>query len=210
MVHDIAVVILAGGRSSRIGGFKPLLKLAGRPLISYALEIARFTVSSPYILVSNQEQAIILKQLDCTENAKFLTDPEGSIGPYSVVKSSSKINEGLIFLMGCDTPFLDPRLPLILLHHIDNSPAVVPIWPNGYLEPLAALYRKKPLSEINFITSFREIVAKIGAKTVGIEVLGVQSKSFFNINTWSDLKKAELMLKNHDLTIHEKAEYSKT
>ncbi|MCX8181696.1 MAG: molybdenum cofactor guanylyltransferase [Candidatus Methanomethyliaceae archaeon] len=196
MVLDIAAVILAGGRSSRIGSYKPLLKLAGRPLISYAIEIARFTAESPYILVSSPEQAEVLMQLECTDNATFLTDPEDSDGPFSVVKSLSKVNENLIFLMGCDTPFLERRLPLILHQHLGNSSAVVPMWPNGYLEPLAALYSKKSLSGIISAKSFREIVAKIGARTVEIGVLGVLPESFFNINTLSDLKKAELMLKN--------------
>jgi len=69
------------------------------------------------------------------------------------------------------------------------------MWSNGYLEPLAALYRRKVLSEVRSVRSFREILAKIGAKTVSIESLGVRPESFFNINTLSDLEEAELMLK---------------
>ncbi|NHV59790.1 MAG: molybdenum cofactor guanylyltransferase [Candidatus Verstraetearchaeota archaeon] len=195
MVSEIATVILAGGRSSRIGSYKPLLKLAGRPLISYAVEVARFTTDSPYILVSSPDQAKTLMNLDCTGKTTFLVDPEGSDGPFSVLASLSRIPEDLIFLMGCDTPFLEPRLPVILHHHLGDSSAVVPMWSNGYLEPLAALYRRKVLSEVRSVRSFRETLAKIGAKTVSIESLGVRPESFFNINTLSDLEEAELMIK---------------
>lgn len=69
------------------------------------------------------------------------------------------------------------------------------MWSNGYLEPLAALYRKKALSEARSARSFREILVKIGAKTVSIETLGIRPESFFNINTLSDLKEGERMLK---------------
>jgi len=195
LVRDIAVVILAGGRSSRVGSYKPLLKLACRPLISYAIETARFTTESPYIIVSSPDQAKALMHLDCVDKTTILVDPEGSDGPLSAVASLSRIYEDFIFLMGCDTPFLEPCLPIILHHHLGSSSAVVPMWSNGYLEPLAALYRRKVLSTARSSKSFREILVRIGAKTVSIEKLGIRPESFFNINTLSDLKKAELLLK---------------
>ncbi|MCQ5363055.1 MAG: molybdenum cofactor guanylyltransferase [Candidatus Methanomethylicia archaeon] len=194
MVRDIAVVILAGGRSSRVGSYKPLLELAGRPLISYAIEFALFTTESPYIIVSSSAQAKTLMDLNCVGKTTIIVDPEGSEGPFSAVASLSRIHEDFIFLIGCDTPFLEPRLPIILHHHLGNSSGVVPMWPNGYLEPLAALYRRKVLSEVRSAKSFREILDIIGAKKVSIEKLGIRPESFFNINTLSDLKKAELFL----------------
>lgn len=195
MVHDLAAVILAGGRSSRLGTFKPIVKLAGRPLISYAIEIAVFT-SKPYVLVSSHEQSEMIRGVIGERRATIINEPKETVRPFRFIAALSTIPEDLIFLMGCDTPFLDPRLPTLLLQHIGDSSAVVPVWSNGYLEPLAALYRKEPLSEINSATSFREILAKIDAKTVSIETLGVRPESFFNINTPSDLRKAQTMLRN--------------
>ena len=40
MSEDVAVVILAGGEGTRIGGGKPLRRLAGERLIDHALRTA--------------------------------------------------------------------------------------------------------------------------------------------------------------------------
>lgn len=131
MDNDIAILILAGGRSSRIGRFKPLIELAGRPLISYVMEIAKFTVDQPYILVSGSDQAKALAQAEGTDDAIFLTDPENCDGPLSAITSLPKIDGDLIFLMGSDTPFIEPRLPTILRKHIDSSPVRSQYGPTG-------------------------------------------------------------------------------
>ncbi|MGQ9759826.1 MAG: molybdenum cofactor guanylyltransferase [Candidatus Methanomethylicaceae archaeon] len=195
MVEEIATVILAGGRSSRFGEFKPTARLSTRPLISYAIEIARVSSPHPYILVSSKEQAETIRETIGSNDVIIMTEPEGVDQRLRIPASLSALSEVFIFLMGCDTPFLDPRLPLILRDRIGTSPAIIPIWPNGYLEPLAALYRRISLSGVGPISSFREIALKIGAKTVDMDALRVRPESFFNINTPSDLKRAEMILR---------------
>ncbi|MGC8935745.1 MAG: molybdenum cofactor guanylyltransferase [Candidatus Methanomethylicaceae archaeon] len=217
MVHEIAAVILAGGRSSRLGAFKPLVRLAGKPLICYSLEIASFT-SEPYIIVSNSAQSEAIMEVIGKKRAKIIVESkerveeaedhdtyhnneENKDRPLHFTSAISRVYEDLIFLMACDTPFLDPLLPKLLSLHIGDSSAVVPAWPNGYLEPLAALYRKEPLSKMNSATTFRDLLFKIGARTVAIEILGVSPESFLNINTPSDLERAEAFLRKRNKEI---------
>src|ERR1700722_10994963 len=50
---DVTVAVLAGGKGSRMGGDKALVELAGRPLISYALQAAH-DAGLPTVIVAKR------------------------------------------------------------------------------------------------------------------------------------------------------------
>jgi len=54
---SLAVVIAAGGASTRFGSFKPLAMLNGKPLISYTLDFASCVSKNVYVLLNNTSQA---------------------------------------------------------------------------------------------------------------------------------------------------------
>ena len=53
--QHIAAIVLAAGRSTRMGTFKLLLPLGGRPLAVYAIEAASMSDADPVIVVVGQE-----------------------------------------------------------------------------------------------------------------------------------------------------------
>jgi molybdenum cofactor cytidylyltransferase len=53
----IAAIVLAAGRSSRMGQHKLLLPLGGRPLVSYAVEAASASVADPVLVVLGHQAA---------------------------------------------------------------------------------------------------------------------------------------------------------
>jgi molybdopterin-guanine dinucleotide biosynthesis protein A len=188
------VVIAAGGASSRLGVFKPLAQLRGRPLISYALDCASKAATSVYVLLNNQSQANRLMGLISDSGATVIFDNGKLPFPCSFVGSMAQVDEEVIFLMGCDTPFLDSRLPRLLLSRIGSSGAAVPVWLNGYAEPMMALYVKSrlPLSGTN--SSMISILQAMDASFIKIADLGLDPTSFLNINSPSDLRVAETKL----------------
>jgi len=94
---------------------------------------------------------------------------------------------------------------LLLLDLCGGKNAVIPRWPNGYIEPLQAVYRTKPaleaaknvLGEGKF--NMRSMIDSLGGiryiSTLVLQQLDPKLKTFFNINTPLDLKKAEYMLR---------------
>jgi len=188
---DIATVILAGGNSSRIKGFKPLIKLLGRPLILYSIDIAHHISKNCYIIVKNHRQYLRLKDIIENKNVHVIIEPKKTNGFHSLFSALSTINHEFLFLIGCDTPLLEPTLPFLLYRHIGDFPAVVPGWSDGKLEPLAALYRKECFLKDFVPHSFHEFLMKIGAKIIYIDDLKINPISFFNINTIKDLEKIE-------------------
>lgn len=195
MADPIAVVVVAGGASARLGTFKPLATLKGRPLISWTLDIAFEISPSVYLLLKDSEQEPLLRDAMSGRSVKIIIEPsDGTPYPASLSRCLSAVSEDLIFLMGCDTPMLDPRLPGLLQDRMGSSSAAVPVWPNGYIEPLAALYRRSSLPQGAKINNMRELLDVMKAKPVKIEDLGVPPASFFNVNSKEDLELAGIML----------------
>jgi len=191
---QIAVVVVAVGESTRLGTFKPLAILKGRTLISYALNIAFTASPHVYLLLKNPEQEFLLKDELSGRGVKIILEPpKGPPYPASLTMCLSGVSEDLIFLMGCDTPMLNPSLPRLLQDRMGPSSATVPVWPNGYVEPLAALYRKSSLPK-NEVNNMRKLLELMKAKLVKIEDLGVHPTSFFNINSKEDLDIAGILI----------------
>ncbi|MDH5459844.1 MAG: hypothetical protein OEW71_02260, partial [Candidatus Bathyarchaeota archaeon] len=84
--------------------------------------------------------------------------------------------------------------------------AVIPRWPNGYIEPLQAVYCTKPALEAakNALSEgkldIRSMVEKLRGiryvSTLVLQQLDPTLRTFFNVNTPLDLKKAEFTLRN--------------
>ena len=194
LANQIAVVLAAGGASTRLGTYKPLATLKGRTLISWTLDIALGISPNVYILLKNRGQESLLKEALGESSAKIIFDPPGGCTfPASLAQSLSNVPQDLIFLMGCDTPMLNPKLPLLLHERIGSSSAAVPVWPNGNIEPFAALYRKASFPRAK-TSSIHELLKLMKVKHVKIEDLCINPATFFKINSKEDLDIAGIMI----------------
>jgi molybdopterin-guanine dinucleotide biosynthesis protein A len=104
------------------------------------------------------------------------------------------------FVCACDTPFLKKELVKTILAHIDHhTQVVVPKTPDGFFEPLCAVYAKTcvgpaemQLARKKFKIS--DLFSLIRIKTITPETLMSDDPeliSFFNVNTPEDIIKAE-------------------
>ena len=109
-------------------------------------------------------------------------------------------------LLPCDTPFVSREVLLLLFDLCLGKAAVIPRWPNGYLEPLHAVYSRemaldaavKALGEGKL--NMRGMVDRLRGvryvSTLVLQQLDPELWTFFNVNTLLDLKKAEAMLRH--------------
>lgn len=202
-----SAVILAGGFSSRLGHDKGLLQIAGKPLIRHVLDATKSMVEEQIIVVSSDAQARKYSQV-MKEHVKIAKDDKNAQGPLAGAFAGFKCASGeYSLLLPCDTPFVNKRVISLLLELCTNKNAAIPRWPNCYVEPLQAVYCTKPAiqaasvaliegkadlqSMINKLTRVRYI------STLVIQQLDLELKTFFNINTIMDLKKAEAMLQRN-------------
>ncbi len=200
MAEEFAVVILAGGASTRLGAFKPSVKLNGRPLISHALGIARKSARDIFVMVRSREEGESIRKLAGSAGYAIILDRKDA-GPFpnGMAASIRELDKNLIFLMGCDMPFLDYRLPALLLELIGEHGAALPSWPNGFVEPLTALYRPRRMPR-GAVSSLKELAYAMDPALIEVAELGLARDSFMNINTQEDLIRAEGMAQTRSIS----------
>lgn len=134
-------IVLAGGRSCRIGGDKGLTLLNGRPLVAHVLARLESVVDELIIVVSSDVQVEAYRGF----GARVLTDrvrrDTPLVGAYTGL---AEAKGEYAFLTGVDQPLLDPRVIRLLFNEAEGHDAATPTWPNGWVEPLHAVYRSEP------------------------------------------------------------------
>jgi len=195
-------IVLAGGRSSRLGREKLLEKIAGKSLIELVISHLS-SLSDEIFLVISQKQARTASQSYTHPEAKTVVDlypGKGSLGGIytGLVHSNSFHN----LVVACDMPFLNPAL---LRYMISRSPGFDVVIPRigDNIEPLHAIYSRNCARLIEEqlkrddlrIRGFFDAVKVRYIEKEEIERFDPEHLSFFNVNTQSDLEKARMLAK---------------
>ncbi|MBM4353801.1 MAG: molybdenum cofactor guanylyltransferase [Deltaproteobacteria bacterium] len=155
MRRDATAIVLAGGRSTRMGTDKSLLDLSGRPLIAHVVDQVR-----------PQASRVLLSAPTC-ERFSFLglpvaLDRIAGAGPLAAVASAledSTTDWNLV--VPCDMPRVPARLVTQMFRMREGVDAVVPT-SGRHFEPLFALYRKSCLP------AMRKMVLGGGRKIIDV------------------------------------------
>lgn len=200
-----SAVILAGGFSKRFGRDKGLVELAGKPLVLHVFDTISGVVDETVVVVSSEGQ---IDPIECLlqGNANIVVDESRAQSPLIGVSTGFGNAKGKYsLLLPCDTPFVSSRIASLLLDLCINKSAVIPRWPNGYIEPLQAVYHTKSaltatktaLKEKKL--DLRSMIAHLNGtryiSTLVLEQFDSELLTFFNINTLEDLRKAEYKFK---------------
>lgn len=193
-------IVLAGGRSRRLGRAKALEPFQGEPLIRRVIDrLSRITDDLVFV-VNDQEQASALpissRDIDLTYEIVIDKYPDGgSLG--GIYTGLLAANSQWAFVVACDMPFLNVELMRHMLSMRDGQDVVVPRT-DGYPEPTHALYNKSCLpfiekrlkrDDLKIARFFDEIRVRFLEEA---EVRGLDGDllSFFNVNTQDDLDRA--------------------
>jgi len=201
----VGAVILAGGKGNRIRGNKPLMKLRGSILISYVLEVAS-KVSDEVVVVVDRDRVKRFEAL-LPEDVNVAMDIASGGGPLIGVYSGLKhIRSEYAVALPCDSPFIKKEVLRYLISRAEGADAVVPLWPNGYMEPLHSVYNvssalkasEAAMREGRFrVHSMIERLKTTIYVPVGeLRRFDPDLLTFFNINNMGDLKRAEALLKS--------------
>ena len=195
-----AGVILAGGRSSRMGVTrKALLELNGQPLLRHVVD--RIQAYLDPLLLSCESETNDFESFGLTVVPDLLPDYRGPLtGLYSTLQYLSDKGHGNgLVLCPCDAPFIPDNLVQVLLSACQGEikPAVVVSY-QGVLQPTFSLWQNHHLPVIHKAVveqgmgGIKHLLTSLPYKVV--EWAGVEPSPFFNINTPEDLESAELWL----------------
>jgi molybdopterin-guanine dinucleotide biosynthesis protein A len=202
---DRSLIVLAGGFSSRFGQDKGVLELANKPLIRHVIDAVRPIVDEVIVVTSSQDRIEKYAQIVAVD-VRFVVDLCESNGPLIGALTGFESAHGkYALLLPFDMPFVSGKIVSLLFELCLNKAAVIPRWPNGQIEPLHSVYRtsmaleaaKSAVNEGKL--TVRAMIEKMRGvryvSTLVIQQLDPDFRTFFNINTPVDLKKAEAMVK---------------
>lgn len=188
----ISGVILAGGKSKRLGMDKALLGLGGRPLIASIVEKLR-QLSDDILVVG--EHRDLYDRLN-VRSVEDVYPGHGALGGIYSGLRASRFERALV--VAYDMPFLDLRLLRYMILLGKGYDVLIPRTPQG-TEPLHAIYSKrciKPIGELISASGTARIVHffdRVRVRYVEpneIALFDPHYLSFFNINTPKDLARA--------------------
>jgi molybdenum cofactor guanylyltransferase len=180
-------IILAGGRSSRMGTPKALLSFDGEPLIVHLVRRLA-PVFGEVIVVAAPDQVLPNLCVTTVRDEVAYQGPVGGIA-YGLRAAAGEF----AFVTSCDSVFLRLAVVSYLLSLKDDVDTVVPRW-GGRVQPLLAVYRRSILPQFEAQIASGELRAaavldKVRTRTVGeeeIRAVDPEGLSFFNMNSPRD------------------------
>ena len=131
-------IVLAGGKSRRMGTDKSVMMLNDKTLIEYAINALK-PLCSKVIISSNN---FIYDYTGCEVWPDELTGQAPIVGIYSCLKrSATEFN----IILSCDTPLTGTELFAFLLQHAEHYDITVPVHNNNLIEPLCGIYKKNAM-----------------------------------------------------------------
>ena len=149
MDHQIATLILAGGRSSRMGQDKAELKLGGRSVLENILETV-LQVSGHVVVMRAPNQQMLSISSHLVKKMKIGFDQIEGEGPLQgIADSLIHIPEEAekIFVLTCDLPFLSTHWLHALNDSLTEEWDVVCTHAENITNALLAIYRPQVLEK---------------------------------------------------------------
>ncbi|ETI67686.1 molybdenum cofactor guanylyltransferase [Neobacillus vireti] len=135
-----AAIILAGGKSSRMGTNKALLKINEKTNIERTCDALKLLFDD-IILVTNEPETYEFLEM------KMIPDHYPGMGPLAGVHAGLTASDyDVNFIVACDMPFISVELAEALVHACGHYDAVIPVI-NGKQHPLFAVFHKKVAGE---------------------------------------------------------------
>lgn len=201
-IADISAAILAGGEGRRMGKTdKSCLKISGEKLVGRIIRSLEGLFAETFVITRTPENHPDLN----TRLVDDIFDSRSSLtGIHSALYHARTDH---VFITACDSPFIRKELIAELLSQVEpKDDVVIPVHPDGFYEPLCAVYSKRclPFIEENIKKNIFQIIRffpQVKMKTVDTGLLAKNDQeltTFVNINTPEELRRIRQDLNDPD------------
>ena len=186
-----SAIVLAGGRSSRMGTSKALLLFDNQPLVVHIVATLK-RLFADVVVVASPTQEIPSMPITLVRDEVAYQGPVGGLC-YGLKAATREI----CFVTACDSAFLSPQLISHLVGRCEGYDVVVPHW-QGRFQPLHAIYRRSvlPMLEAQLARGeLRPVSLFDRVRTLRIDEEEIRrfdsaGASFFNMNSPADYEEA--------------------
>lgn len=196
MISDVTGVLLAGGKSRRMGADKRFLTVGERPLLERSCNVLSRIFERVCIVIA-QDSPPLEAQIPVLRD---LIPSSGSLGGmYTGLQQAST---PYIFLAACDMPFIHEGLVQYMVGEKDDVDIVLAYW-NGRPQPAHAVYNRNCQSVVEELIRSGDLKLQRLLATPTLRVRLVtedeirevdpDGRSFLNVNTPSDLVRARAL-----------------
>ncbi len=184
---NLTAIILAGGKSKRMGENKALVPFHGKSLIQYSIDLAlKFTGD---ILLSANNRDLDQLGFPVIPDAVDIKAPLAGIHS-GLLASATDWN----LVLTCDMPNVSKEVISLLMSSLDENLRMVVPCHNGFIEPLCGFYHKRilPVMDINIKTgklSLLDLPGQVPHRLMEINFLSPDEirRLFMNVNERGDL-----------------------
>ncbi|HJT19381.1 MAG TPA: molybdenum cofactor guanylyltransferase [Nitrospira sp.] len=197
-VTDVTGILLAGGKSRRMGRDKRHLSVGDRTLLERSLSALSTVFHEVFVVIAQDSPALgitaaVLRDLvpDCGSLGGLYTGLKQSSTPY-------------VFVVACDMPFLDPRVIRRFLYTKDEWDVVM-AKQQRQLHPMHALYSRQclPVIEEMIWTRDFKIQSMVAHPSLRVRIveeadlraIDPAGHGLMNVNTPADLESARELVK---------------
>lgn len=185
-IAGITGVLLAGGKSRRMGKDKTQMALSWQRLTMFERALELLQQNFPAVLIAGERPDLAKPDVPALPDIY----PGSALGGLYTGLKAAKTD--WIFVAPCDMPYPDQRIVERLLRYRNGYDAVVPRTPSGY-EPVFALYHKNCLPQMEAMlqqNQYRiyDFYQRINIRYLDpLELPTGWQRSLININTPDDL-----------------------
>lgn len=194
VIGEVSGVVLAGGKSKRMGMDKRHLSVHGKPLLDRVTSVLLELFPEVLLVLAEED---ISRQDDRLRIVTDLIPDCAAVGGLYTGLYHSRYPR--VFVVACDMPFINPAVIELFLQKNDAADVVMAQLVTG-LQPLHGLYSKQCLPILKEMIDARDlrlqnIVDKQGltvhrVSEAEIKRLDPQLLSFLNLNSPADLELA--------------------
>ncbi|MFN8256428.1 MAG: molybdenum cofactor guanylyltransferase [Bacteroidales bacterium] len=196
-MEDLTGIILCGGKSSRMGTNKALLKLDNLTFTERIAErLGEFCSEIILSVNSNDFDSLPFRKV---------MDKFSGIGPMAgIVSSLEESKSANNFIISCDLPFISSEIISFLLNHKSAADIVAPVFKQK-IQPLCSVIHKKVLPKFIAQISMKNygpayIFETCNARFLPIEISDFPNAdmNFLNINHPEDYILAKAYFNNYN------------
>lgn len=196
-VTALAAVILAGGRSSRMGRPKAWLDFHGRPLLQHVIARVRPWVDEIVVVAAPGQDLPDLAAAAAPPPVVVRDDHPGA-GPLpALTLGLATMHAPWALALGCDAPLVRADIVSHLAGQRDDVDVVLPIW-DGRPQPLVALYARRLVPTLQTLVAAGERrVHAVGelpqvrrVQAAELAPLDPDGETFWSLNTPAEYARA--------------------